>query len=265
MPASNEKYFLGTLTKTFALLDLFKSHEELGLTEMSQYLSLSKSNVYRIVITLEHGGYLAKTKDIKYKLGTKLFYLGRLVLDRQELIPIARPLLRELMKKIGETTNLSIFSYDNAVTFIVKEVPDHSITLGPKIGMRLPAYTTADGKTLLAFSGPEFLDSYFEQTELRKRTENTIISEESLRKVFAQIRRQGYAEDLEETEAGLMCIAAPVYNIQGKVIAAVSIAGPEVRIAANRDFLARAIIETASQISRDMGSRQKISSTPFSA
>jgi DNA-binding IclR family transcriptional regulator len=253
MPASNEKYFLGTLTKAFALLDLFKTHEELGLTEMSQHLSLSKSNVYRIVITMEHDGYLAKTKDLKYKLGTKLFYLGRLVLDRQELIPIARPLLRELMKNISETTNLSIFAYDNAVTFIVKEVSDHSITLGPKIGMRLPAYATADGKTLLAFSDPEFLDSYFEQTELRKRTKNTITSEETLRKAFAEIRRQGYAEDIGETEEGLRGIAAPVYNIHGKVIAAVGIAGPEVRIAANRDFLAQAIIETASQISRGMG------------
>jgi DNA-binding IclR family transcriptional regulator len=253
MPASNEKYFLGTLTKALALLDLFKKHEELGLTEMSQHLSLSKSNVYRIVITLEHNGYLAKTKDLKYKLGTKLFYLGRLVLDRQKLIPIARPLLRDLMKKTRETTVLSIFSYNNAVTFIVKEVPDHSITFGPKIGMTLPAYATADGKILLAFSDPEFLDSYLEQTELRKRTANTITSKELITKALADIRKKGYAVDNEEAEAGLIGIAAPVYNIQAKVIAAISIVGPAVRLAPKQEFLARAIIETAAQISKAMG------------
>jgi DNA-binding IclR family transcriptional regulator len=253
MPESNKKYFLGTLTKTLALLDLFKNHEELGLTEMSQHLSLSKSNVYRIVITLEHSGYLAKTRELKYKLGTKFFYMGRLVLDRQELVPIARPLLRELMKKTRETTNLSIFSYDNAVTFIVKEVPDHSMTFGPKIGMRLPAYATADGKTLLAFSDPAFLDSYLEQAELRQRTENTITSEEAIRKELAEIRKKGYAIDNEEAETGLICIAAPVYNIRGKVAASISIAGPAVRITSNREFLVQAIIESAAQISRAMG------------
>ena len=247
--AGNEKYFLGTLTKTLSLLELFREHDNLGLTEISHYLSLSKSNVYRIVITLEHWGYLEKTKDLKYKLGTKLLLLGSLVLDRQEIIPIARPFIKELVKKVKETAYLAILTNNRVVTYLTKVNTEYSIRVGTRIGRTLPAYTTADGKIILAYSDPEIIEDFLQHTELKEKTDFTITSKIELREKLEEIRQRGFAIDNEETEIGLIAVAAPIYNILGKVFASVSIAGPAYRINENLDSIRDTVIKTAEEIS----------------
>jgi DNA-binding IclR family transcriptional regulator len=251
--SDHSKYFLGTLSKTMALLELFRNHHEMGLTEMGQHLALSKSNVYRIVITLEHWGYLEKTKNLKYKLGTKLFYLGRLVLDRQELVPIARPLLKDLTGRIKESSYLAILTHDYSIMFLVKENSDHSIIAGARVGRKLPAYSTASGKALLAFGLPEFVEEYLSAVELKQKTEHTITSKEEFREALAGIRRNGYAIDAEETETGMIGIAAPVYNMRSRVEASISVAGPIFRMNKNLDFIRQELVLAAAEISRALG------------
>jgi DNA-binding IclR family transcriptional regulator len=254
--SDNTKYFLGTLNKALSLLDLYKEHEELGITEIGQLLSLGKSNVFRIVITLEHWGYLEKTGGLKYRLGTTIAYLGSLVLERQELIAIARPFLKELRNTCHETTHLAVLAPDLYATFLVKELARSSIQMASTVGMKMPAYATANGKVLLAFSDAALIIKYLDTFELTKKTANTITSGTSLQKVLQEIRHNGYAIDNEESEKGLTCYAAPVRNIQGKVIASISISGPTFRMAENKEFLIRHIIKTAREISRTLGENQ---------
>jgi DNA-binding IclR family transcriptional regulator len=252
----NTKYFLGTLNKALALLELYKEHEELGITEIGQLLSLGKSNVFRIVITLEHWGYLEKTSGPKYKLGTNIAYLGTLVLERQEIIVIARPFLKELRNICNETIHLAVLTPDLYATFLVKELAKSSIQTASTVGMKMPAYATANGKVLLAFSNEAIIKKYLDTFELSKKTANTITSKVLFQKALQEIRQEGYAIDNEESEKGLTCYAAPVRNLQGEVIASISISGPTFRMAENKDALIHAIIKTAREVSKAMGEKQ---------
>jgi len=249
----NAKYFLGTINKAMTVLNLFRNFQTLGITEIANKLSIGKSNVFRIVITLEHWGYLEKTQEQKYRLGTTLAYLGNLVLERQEIINIARPFLQKLRDINNETTHLAILTPDNEVTFLLKEVSGHSIQMASTIGLKMPLYITANGKVLLAFSQQTFIDAYINDTVLARKTENTIVSIEDLLENLRQIRKVGFAIDNEESEIGLVCYAAPVRNMSGKVVASISMSGPAFRMANNKEARVEAVKKAADEISGVLG------------
>ena len=247
------KYSLGTVNKALTVLDLFRKHKSLGVTEISKYLSITKSNAFRIVITLEYWGYLEKTADQKYCLGIALAFLGNLVLERQEIIPISRPFLEELRNIHNETTHLAILTSDKEVTFLVKEKAEHSIQMDSTIGLKMPLYMTANGKVLLAFSDEAFIDNYIDNVSLIRKTENTIVSKTELRENLREIRECGFGIDNEESELGLVCYAAPIRNMTGKVIASISMSGLAFRMTDNKDARVKAVKSTARQISKILG------------
>jgi len=255
--ADNEKYFLGTLNKALALLELFSDKEELGISEMGRALSLGKSNVFRIVITLEHWGFLEKTTDSRYRLGSRFAYFGTLVLDRQDIIPIVRPHLQKLRSLYNETTHMAILTPEDEVVFMVKENATSSIQMISTIGARMPAYATANGKVLLAFSGPERVEHYLENHILVKFTEKTIGTRKAFLERLATIRTVGYGVDDEESEIGLTCFAAPVRSMEGQIVASISVSGPTFRMVKNRDVLIQSIISTAGDISSELGYKEK--------
>jgi DNA-binding IclR family transcriptional regulator len=236
-----------------AVLDLFVAHKELGLTEISRLLSLDKSNVFRIAITLENGGFIEKTQNVKYKLGTKLLYLGNLVQERQEIVSIARPFLQKLAGMSKECTFLAVLIPDMSIIFIAKEVSKYSMQMRSTIGIKMPVHTTADGKALLAFSPQATVDKFLEENELLQRTENTIVSKDEFSESLKQIRTQGYAFDNEETEKGLISIAAPIRNISDRLVASVSVTGPIYRMMDNREALTQEVMQTADEISQALG------------
>jgi DNA-binding IclR family transcriptional regulator len=250
---NNSKYFLGTINKALSVLDLFKKHTTLGITDIARNLSIGKSNAFRLVITLEYWGYLEKTQEQKYRLGTTLAYLGNLVLERQEIIPIARPFLQKLKNTYDETTHLAILTPDIEVTFLVKEVAVHSIQMDSTIGLKMPAYATANGKVLLAFLEQSSIDDYLDNIHLIKKTEKTIVAKDELLQRLQQIRDNGYGIDDEESEIGLVCYAAPVRNMSGKVIASVSMSGPAFRMANNKEARVNAVKSIAEEISQNLG------------
>ena len=253
----NEKYYLGTLNKAIALIELFSDKEELGISEMGRALSLGKSNVFRIVITLEHWGFLEKTVDSRYRLGSRFAYFGTLVLERQDIIPIVRPHLQKLRSQYNETTHMAILTPEDEVVFMVKENATSSIQMISTIGARMPAYATANGKVLLAFSEPERVERYLKTHALTQFTEKTIGTRQAFLDRLERIRDVGYGVDDEESEIGLTCFAAPVRNMEGKIVASISVSGPTFRMVEHRDMLIHSIIETAQDISRDLGFKEK--------
>jgi len=247
------KYLLGTINKAMVVLNLFKNHKTLGITEIARKLSMDKSGIFRIVITLEHWGFLEKTGEQKYRLGTTLAYLGNLALERQEIISIARPFLQKLRDANNETTHLAILTPDNEVTFLLKEVSGHSIQMASTIGLKMPLYITANGKVLLAFSEQAFIEDYINDVVLVRMTENTIVSKEDLLENLRHIREAGFAVDSEESERGLICYAAPVRNMSGKVTASISMSGPAFRMTDNKEARVEAVKTIAEEISRVLG------------
>jgi len=251
--SENEKYLLGTLNKALALIELFSESRELGISEMGRALSLGKSNVFRLVITLEHWGFLEKTPESRYRLGSRFAYFGTLVLERQDLIPIARPHLQKLRSLHNETTHMAILTPEDEVVFLIKENATASIQMISTIGARMPAYATANGKALLAFSSPERVEHYLTTHTLKVLTEKTIKTREDFLARLETVRSTGYSVDDEESEIGLTCFAAPVRNMEGVVVASVSVSGPTFRMTKSRESLIRSVIQTAQDISAELG------------
>jgi DNA-binding IclR family transcriptional regulator len=250
---NNNQYILQSVDNALQLIELLVKEEDMSLVEISKKLKINKSTVFRILTTLENRKFVSKTKDAKYNLGIKFAHFGSVVIERLDLTKVARPYLSKLRDRFNETTHMAIMDDDFNIIFIAKEKSNSTIQMSSNVGVKLPAYCTATGKAMLAFLPEEVLKDYINKVELIKYTCNTIVDPSRLVKELERIRRIGFSEDLEESEIGLICYAAPVRNIKGNVIAAVSISGPSARMENNRNELVKAIQETSKEISCAFG------------
>ncbi|AKX93118.1 IclR family transcriptional regulator [Moorella thermoacetica] len=251
---AKEKYILQSVDNALRILEAFSANEpELGISELSRKLGLSKSAVFRLVLTLQSRGFLSQDPVTgKYLLGLKTLYLGGLVLKQMDLVKIARTHLEELVKKSAEVAHLVVLEQGEAV-FIGKVESQRPMMMGSYVGARMPAYCTATGKVLLAHLPSEELENYLRNTTFTRFTSNTITNPEKLREHLISIRTQGYAVDKEESEEGLFCIAAPVKDNGGKVLAAISISGPAGRLEKRWEEFRELVISAAENISRSLG------------
>ncbi|MGI9952152.1 IclR family transcriptional regulator [Moorellaceae bacterium AZ2] len=254
MGSGDNKYILQSVDNALRLLEAFSAAEpELGISELSRKLGLSKSAVFRLVLTLENRGFLVQDQSSgKYRLGLKNLYLGGLVLRYMDLVKLAQPYLEDLMRKTEETVHLVILERGEAI-FIGKVESARPMRMGSYVGARMPAYCTATGKVLLAHLSEEELEDYLKRTPLKRFTPYTITEPEALRRHLLTVRQQGYAVDQEESEDGLMCIAAPVRDRSGRVIAAISISGPAGRMDRRREEFKDLVVSTADGIAKVLG------------
>jgi len=251
---AKDKYLLSSVYNALEILDLLSEHKELGLTEISNKLQLGKASVFRMLYTLEKKKYVYKTTDAKYRLDIKFAHYGQKVLKRDNNINVIRPYLKELRDKNNETVHMSILDIsDYNIIIMDKEQSNSTIQMASRIGEKLPSYCTAMGKVLLASNLDEELENKIFSLKLEKRTDNTITDPNELIKMLKKVKEQGYAEDLEESEEGLVCYAVPIKNISGKTIAAISFSGPSARMRQKKDQLIKSIKETAEEISKSMG------------
>jgi IclR family KDG regulon transcriptional repressor len=221
---------LSSVTNAIRLVKVFSDDEyEIGISDLGKRLQLPKSTVHRLASTLIDAGMLEQnTENGKYRLGLSLFELGSLVRRKMDFSSEAKPTLMALREKTGETVHLAILGH-TSIVYINSLESKQAIRMTMDVGVRKPAYCTAAGKILLAFEAPEVTESIL-SAGLPERTPNTITDAAALYKEFAAIRSLGYALDDEECELGLRCIAAPVRNYSGNVIAATSVAGPAQRL-----------------------------------
>lgn len=248
-------YPIKVLNKAFSVLDVLLKHKfPMSMTEISEELGFYPSTIHRILDTLKYGGYVEQdTVTQKYQLGLKLLELGMAKLNQIDLVKEAKPCLKELAKKCDETVHLAILE-DNNVLYLAKEESTQTIRMISYVGKRAPLHCTALGKILLAFLPLDKREELLDKIELTKLTENTITSKERLKEELNKIAQEGFAFDREENEKDVRCIAAPVRNYQGKVIAAVSISGPSYRInEGNQNHLKVELINTCKKISARLG------------
>jgi IclR family KDG regulon transcriptional repressor len=233
---------------------------EYGISELSRQVGLSKSTVHRLVATLVEVGWLERnpTTD-KYRLGLKLFELGSAVTARLEVRECALPAMHDLMQRVGETVHLAILDGDHVV-YAAKVESQQAIRLFTLVGGHGPAHCTGVGKVLLAHA-PAAVVEQVVAAGLPAFTPHTITEPPTLRAHLAEVRRQGYALNLEESELGLVSVAAPVRDHSGTVVAGLSVAGPSHRLpSAKLPGLIAQTMEAAEEVSRRMGYRNGKSS-----
>ena len=220
----SEGVIIQSVLRGAEILECFTgNNSELGISEISEYMDLSKSTIYGLVNTLKAIGYLEQ--DIitkKYRLGIKLFELGNLVHNRIDLRTEARPFCMELSEKYDMTVHLAIHDQGDVI-YIDKIVNYDMQVASSQIGRRAPMYCTGVGKSIIAYINNEYLNKYILTRQLKKITNNTISTCERLIEELQIIRSRGYAVDDEEIEIGLRCVAAPIFNNKAYPIAAVSV------------------------------------------
>jgi IclR family KDG regulon transcriptional repressor len=247
---------LSSVATAIQLLKSFSEEQvDIGISALSRRLGVAKSTVHRLAATLVSEGLLEQDRETeKYRLGIALFRLGALVRRRMDVSNQARPYLYELREKTNETVHLAIL--DGAdIMYVFNLESTQAIRMRSDIGVRKPAYCTAEGQAILAFQPQEVVDRVIEQG-LLPRTPQTITDPAKLMKALALVRQRGCAIEDEESEIGMRCISAPIRNDSGEVMASVGIAGPVTRLSkkAIAAFIPH-VIETADLVSSRLGYR----------
>lgn len=248
-----------TPVKTLEVLEVLASAKGgLGVTEISRTLNLSKSTVHRILMALVDKQYVLKDEAIRrYRLGFKLLLLSSQLLDSLELRQIARPDLVELVNKSRETVHLVWLEGDEGV-YVEKIDTPETIGLLSRVGKRVPLYSTAVGKTMLAFMEAKRLESYLQRVPLTPVTQHTITDVVTLKEQLTQVRQQGFAFDCEENRLEVICVAAPIFQSNEQAVAAISISGPDFRFSmARAKELGPIVREAGLRISKKLGFIQK--------
>ncbi|MEA2936588.1 MAG: IclR family transcriptional regulator, regulon repressor [Alphaproteobacteria bacterium] len=242
-------------TATRVLKAFTEDEDEIGISELARRLGIAKSTVHRLAATLMSEGMLEQDRASgKYKLGIALFRLGALVRRRMTVSNEARPYLYELREKTNESVHLAVPD-GTEIMYVYNLESTHAIRMRSDIGVRKPAYCTAEGQAMLAFQPQAATDAVI-AAGLPARTPKTITAPERFIKTLALVRQRGCAIEDEESELGMVCVAAPIRDDSGQVIAAVGIAGPVTRLSKKWvGAVVPHVIATAELISARLGYR----------
>ncbi|QXO15517.1 MULTISPECIES: DNA-binding transcriptional regulator KdgR [Vibrio] len=254
MEKSTQPEAVSSVLKVFSILQALGEQKEIGVSELSQRLMMSKATTYRFLQTMKSMGFVAQEGEAdKYKLTLKLFELGAKSLEYVDLIDLADKEMRYISEKTNEALHLGSLD-ENAIIYIHKIDSGYNLRMQSRIGRRNPLYSTAIGKVLLAERDEQFVRDTLQDVEFIKHTERTLENVEQLLEELARVRTQHFAEDNEEQEPGLRCIAAPVYDRFGHVIAGLSMSLPTIRFDEQRMGYYVDLLQTAGRnISLQLG------------
>ncbi|MDG3084843.1 DNA-binding transcriptional regulator KdgR [Vibrio hannami] len=229
MEKSTQPEAVSSVLKVFNILESLGEQKEIGVSELSQRLMMSKATTYRFLQTMKMLGYVSQQGEAdKYSLTLKMFELGSKSLEWVDLVSIAEKEMRIIAEETNETTHLGALD-QNSIIYIHKIDSSFALRMHSRVGRRNPLHTTAIGKVLLAEHDEDYVRKQLEGAEFIKSTPNTIESIELFLEELVTVKQQHFGEDNEEQEPGLRCIAAPVYDRFGNVIAGVSISFPTIR------------------------------------
>lgn len=244
---------LQSVNRAIQALELIADAGELGVTELGRRLGVHKATASRLVATLAERGLVERDPaSEKYRLGFGLIRLAGAAMASLDLVRTARPIIEDLAERTRETVNLGVVSGD-AVVYIDQVTGTRSIVAVSWVGRRTPLHCTSTGKVLLAWMGERDRDRILAEP-LERSTPASIVDHDQLTAQLAEIRAKGYAQTMEELEAGLNAVAAPVRAADGAVVAALSVSGPAFRMRPiDLPRLGRMTMETATAISRRLG------------
>ena len=230
-PSIPAKPSVQVLERMFTLIDVLASREEaISLKEISEKTGLHPSTTHRILNDLTIGRFVDRPESGSYRLGMRLLELGNLVKARLSVRDAALIPMRNLHKLIQQPVNLSMRQGDEIV-YVERAYSERSgMQVVRAIGGRAPLHLTSTGKLFLAADDPQRVRAYATRTGLAGHTRNSITQLPILERELAKARQYGVARDNEELELGVRCMAAGVYDDQGKLVAGLSISAPADRL-----------------------------------
>ncbi|GAA4341919.1 IclR family transcriptional regulator [Variovorax defluvii] len=243
------------IERMFSLIDVLASREEaISLKEISEKTGLHPSTAHRILNDLAVGRFVDRPEAGSYRLGMRLLELGNLVKGRLNVRDAAMAPMRELHKLTQQPVNLSMRQGDEIV-YIERAYSERSgMQVVRAIGGRAPLHLTSTGKLFLALDEPQRVRSYATRTGLAGHTRNSITQLPALERELSKARQYGIARDNEELELGVRCMAAGIYDDQGKLVAGLSISAPADRL---DDGWLPKLQATANEISTALGYNAK--------
>jgi len=241
-----------TITKVCRILDEFRNHSSIGITDLAKNSGLLPSDVHRILNSLQSYGYIDQdTATKRYRLGLGLMRLGLTVFQRSDLREAARPLLQNLSERLEASSHMAIYDARAMELFLVEQINYPAAPVfRRRFGETEDSYCTALGRVVLANMDQVTLNQALGHCALSKKTAHTITDLDMLEKELITTRQRGYGLDCEECLRGVCCIGAPIHGATGEVIAAISVSMAKQQFDRwNEDSLASEIKVVARQLS----------------
>ena len=235
MKREKVNYAIQSVSHALDLLESFtKTEDELGVTELSKRLGLHKNNVFRLLATLEHRGYIEQNKATEnYRLGPKTLQIGSIFIEQRECRRQARPILESLMTASGETAVVAVLRGDKVIYMDSVET-NRTVRAVSRIGSMLPAHCTAVGKVQLASLSSADIEQLYPEVNLPGLTNRSIKTRDALIAELKRTAEKEYALENEECDLEVRGVAVPVKDFSKKVIAAVGIEAPSSRLTDER-------------------------------
>lgn len=253
---SRPNYSVQVLQRGMDLMDaILEAGQPLKLEQLSALTHLPKSTVFRILSNLVKGEYLVETSQ-GFWAGLKLLRFGVLVESSLDVKHQAEPYLLQLRDQLNETVHLAVLDNEHRVVYLEKLATQHAVGLmQSRVGNTSPMHCTGVGKILAAYLPESEIRAWLAANDLKAYTPQTIVDAECFLQDLRASCQRGYAIDQAEHEAGVTCIAAPIFDWNGRVIAAISVAGPEQRMPMPllNSTMAAEVVNTAQKISTALG------------
>jgi DNA-binding IclR family transcriptional regulator len=242
-----------SVSRSLDILDLLAEGPR-GLGAVAREVGLPKTTAYRLLLTLEQRGIVSRDEGPEtFRLGPRLLYLGLQARAGDSLHAAALPTMRELRQRFGETVNLNVRVGDERLCIASVEGV-YSVRMTGVLGQRSPLHSGAAARALLAFLPEEAVDRYIDSNLLEPVTSQTITDPTELRAALRTARELGYVVSHGERSPGVTSLGAPVWNVEGELVASVNLSGPSERMAQHPlEELGRAVAASGLAISSALG------------
>lgn len=256
-PPARERTGVQSLERAFALLEAVAGHADgVTLSDLAREVGLHTSTAFHLARTLVNLGYARQDAGTKrYHLGRMAFALASASRDEIELVSIATPVLERMARETGESSHLALYA-GNEVAIVARTSGAGAFQLQPRHGTLRPGHATAVGKVLLAALDAGTLDAYLARHGQPALTDRTITDRARLDEELAGIRSAGIAYDDGEYDPEVRCLAMPVRDFSGRVVAAIGMSGPVWRVTLQTlTDLGTVLEREAARLSRELGAR----------
>jgi IclR family acetate operon transcriptional repressor len=253
---------MNSIEKSIEILNyLSNAKRSVGITELSSKLSFPKSTIHRILNILLNYSIVNKDKETcKYKLGLQLLKYSNSFYNSFDFRQIAKPILKKICIETSLTTFLTVWQSDHSICIDSVTPSQKSSThhLFVEVGKEMPFHCTASAKVLLAYQPPENIKRIINQKTFQKYTPKTIVDPNKIEEHLLEVRDKGFAICDGELEEGIKAIATPVRNINGKVIASITITGLSNRMSRNNiEKLTKILVKSTQELSKMLGYKGK--------
>jgi IclR family acetate operon transcriptional repressor len=249
------KYEIPNLARACQVLKMFAASDEtLGASEVARRMSMPRTTALRVLHTLADAGLLARD-GVEFRAGNELLFLGLRALGSSRIRELSLPVLRELSVAAGETSHVALLAGDKSLIAAVCDSPN-PVYAASRAGTLADIHASATGKIFLAFAIRDSLRTFLGQRRLAARTEHTLTSVDALELECARVARNGYAVDNEEYHPGVRCLAAPVWDAEGNLAAAIGITASTVTFPRKSiTDVAQTVLRAARDLSTALGHR----------